>query len=361
MLRIIDRYILKQVVMTMSFAIMALCAIFIIVDMLESLDEFLDTNASFEIIFEYYMVYLPEIMKILFPIAMLLAILFTVGRLSSTNEITAIKTGGMSLYRIMIPLLIFSIFVSIGQLYFNGWVVPKSNTRKLDIAHQYLRKGQRGKTIYNLYFRDTPNINVIMQYYDGGRKMGSKVAIEEFTDVVSPRLVTRMEAASIQWDEVNENWKLTDVIDRKYEGKEVVTTTYDSLNIDLNLKHNEIAQLKKSPDEMTYDELWDYIQLLDQGGKNVRRQLIEYYGNYAFPFANFVVVLFGVPFASIKRKGGIALQLGSAMIISFMYLVFTKISQTIGYSSEMSPILAGWVANIIFFIIGLFVIIRTRT
>jgi lipopolysaccharide export system permease protein len=360
-MRIVDRYILRQVVLTMSFAILALCAIFIIVDMLESLDEFLDTNASIEIIVEYYMVYLPEIMKILFPIAMLLAILFTIGRMSNTNEITAIKTGGMSLYRMMIPLLIFATFVSFGQLYFNGWVVPKSNTRKLDIAHQYLRKGQRGKTIYNLYFRDTPNRNVIMQYYDGGRKLGSKVAIEDFADTEKPRLTARMEAATIQWDEEQEMWKLLDIIERNYTGKEVEAITYDSLFITLNLEHHEIEQLKKSPDEMTYDELWEYIQLLDQGGKNVRRQLIEYYGNYAFPFANLVVVLFGVPFASIKKKGGIALQIGAAMVISFMYLVFTKISQTVGYSYDISPELAGWAANIIFLFVGLVVIIRTRT
>jgi lipopolysaccharide export system permease protein len=200
-----------------------------------------------------------------------------------------------------------------------------------------------------------------MQYYDGARKLGSKVAIEDFADTEKPRLTARMEAATIQWDEEQEMWKLLDIIERNYTGKEVEAITYDSLFITLNLEHHEIEQLKKSPDEMTYDELWEYIQLLDQGGKNVRRQLIEYYGNYAFPFANLVVVLFGVPFASIKKKGGIALQIGAAMVISFMYLVFTKISQTVGYSYDISPELAGWAANIIFLFVGLVVIIRTRT
>jgi len=89
--------------------------------------------------------------------------------------------------------------------------------------------------------------------------------------------------------------------------------------------------------------------------------MIEYYGGYAFPLANFIVVLFGAPFASVRRKGGLAIQIGAALILSFAYLVFSKISQTMGYAADINPILAGWGANIIFFIIGLITILKTKT
>jgi len=103
------------------------------------------------------------------------------------------------------------------------------------------------------------------------------------------------------------------------------------------------------------------LMLLQQGGKNIRRQLIEYYGNFAFPFANLIVILFGVPFASVRRKGGLAIQIGAAMTISFLYLVFTKISQTIGFSMDLNPILVGWMANIVFIMLALFVLNKSRT
>jgi lipopolysaccharide export system permease protein len=133
------------------------------------------------------------------------------------------------------------------------------------------------------------------------------------------------------------------------------------LEVNLNITHVQILQLKKTPDEMNFDEQRQSIAVMQQGGKNVRKQMIEYYGNYAFPFANIIVVLFGVPFASIKKKGGIAIQIGAAMGISFIYLVFTKVSQTIGYSYDINPMLAGWLANILFLLGGIFNLMKTRT
>ena len=112
---------------------------------------------------------------------------------------------------------------------------------------------------------------------------------------------------------------------------------------------------------MTFDELHEYIVLLERGGKDVRKQLIDYHGQYAFPFANFIVILFGVPFASVRKKGGIAIQIGAAMVISFVYLLFTEVSQTIGYASDMNVVLSGWMANILFFIGGIITIVKTRT
>jgi lipopolysaccharide export system permease protein len=133
------------------------------------------------------------------------------------------------------------------------------------------------------------------------------------------------------------------------------------MTANLRMTHNDIIQLKRSPDEMNFDEKRAYIDILGKGGKDIRRQLIEYYGDYAFPFANFIVVLFGVPFASIKKKGGIAIQIGAAMIVSFLYLIFTKVGQTVGYNSNMDPVLSAWLANLLFLLAGIVNLLRTKT
>ena len=127
------------------------------------------------------------------------------------------------------------------------------------------------------------------------------------------------------------------------------------------MTHDDIKQLKREPKEMTFDELRNYINLLEQGGKDVRMQLIDYYGKWAFPFANIIVVLFGVPFASVRRKGGIAIQIGAAMVVSFAYMIFTKVSQTMSFAYGFDPVLSGWIANIIFLIAGIITIFRTKT
>lgn len=361
-MNILDRYIMKQFVATLVFAIIALCSIFLIVNMMESLDDFIDSKASFSIIARYYLYFFPEILKLLTPVAVLVSTLFTMGKLSSNNEVTAMKSGGMSLRRLMAPFIVFSVLLSIGQLYFNGWIVPKANTEKLHIERTYLEKslGDTGP-VYNLYFRDLPTRNVLMQYYNAEEKTGFQAAVEEYTSETTPRLKTRMEAQKISWDSISQKWKLIDGIKRTYDGDKVLTERFKTVVLDLKIRHGQLLQLRRKPEEMNFDDKKQYISILQAGGKDVRKQQIEYYGAYAFPFANFIVILFGVPFASVKKKGGIAIQIAAAMIIAFGYLVFTEISKTIGFAYDLNVILTGWSADIIFFIAGLVVLFKTRT
>ncbi len=361
MINLIDRYILKQFVFTLLFSLMSLIVIFVIVHLLENLDDFLDNNASIIVISEYYIYLIPGILKLITPVAMLLGTLFSIGKLSNQNEITAMKSGGSSLYKLMLPIIIFSVFISFGQLYFNGWVVPEANKQKIEIEQKFLNKSKRGSTIYNLYFRDTPLRILTMQYYNSTTKTGSRAAVELYGNEIRPRLKSRIEGETIKWDSASSKWILIKGIQRIYHGKSVSSMCFDSLATDIELSHDQIIQLKKQPEEMNFDELGEYISLMGRGGKDVRRQMADYYGQYAFPFANIIVVLFGVPFASVRKKGGIALQIGSAMIISFFYLIFTKVGQTIGYSYDFDPVISGWFANIVFLFIGLIVIFRTRT
>jgi len=355
------RYLLTSFVNTFVFAILALCLIFVIVDLMENLDDFMDQNAGLEIAAKYYLYFLPEIIKLMTPIAVLLATLFSMGKFSTNNEITAMKSGGISLYQIMIPFIFLSLAISFGHLYFNGWIVPKATTEKINIDRKYLNKGSSSGRLVNIYFRDTPLKNVHMSYYDSEQKVGNNVSIELYSGEISPRLQKRWEAAKIKWNDSSGIWIAYNTVIRDYTGKRINLTRMDSTEVDLNITHNEIEQLKKTIKEMTWDELKDYIELIRLGGKNVRQELIEYHGNYAFPFANLIVVLFGVPFASVRKKGGIAIQITAALVVSFLYIIFTKVSQTIGFYFDISPVLIGWIANILFFIGSTVVLWRTRT
>jgi lipopolysaccharide export system permease protein len=359
-MNLIDRYILKQFISTLFFALIALCVIFLIVNLMENLEEFLREKLEFSLIAKYYLSLFPEILKILTPIGMLLAVLFTFGKLSTMNEITAMKTGGLSLYRMMLPMLAISFVFSLGQLYFNGWIVPQANQTKLEIEKVYLKKTGKGGSIYDLYMKDTPLKNLILSYYNPDRREGNTVAIEEFTSKMQPRLKSRIEAQKMQWDSTGK-WLLINGISRKFWKDSVSVYVFDSLEVSLNTKHHQIAQLKREPEEMTLPEYEEYIELLKRGGKDVTNHIIDYHGMIAFPFANFIVVLFGVPFASVRKKGGIAVQIAAAMIAAFSYLIFTEVGKTIGNTMGMEPILSAWLANIIFFFIGVIVVLKSRT
>ncbi len=358
---IIDRYIIWRFIKTLLFAVMGLCVIFVVVDLLEHLDDFMDKNAGTDIIIQYYIYYLPKIVEIITPIAVLLAVLFTVGGLSGKNEIVAMKSGGMSLYRLMIPFIIIGSIISLFMMYFNGWVVPQSSEKRLVLASEYVKKNKSGGPIRNFYFRESPTENFSLQYYNSEKYFGAKPALDSFSVNKNKRLAKRIEAQNIQWDTINNHWLFINAVERNYDNVEIVFTRHDTLIVSLSITHHELVKLKKQMDEMNYDEVKQYLAMLKAGGKDVRKDMIEYYGDYAFCFSSLIVMFFGVPFASVKRKSGLAVQIGATLVISFVYLLSMKFSQTIGLAEGWNEILTGWMANIIFAGLGVLVIFKTRT
>lgn len=361
---LLDRYIIRQFLATFLFSILALCIIFLIVNIMETLDKFIDQHISIELITTYYLSFLPEIIKLLTPIAMLMAALFSIGKLSNLNEITAMKSGGMSLYRLMFPLFIVSLCITGAHLYFNGWIVPASNAKKLSIERNELKKQTISSTLFNVYLRDSDVKNIIMNNYDGIQKAGSGIIIEEFTSELNPRIKRRIDAERLQWDTISKQWIVIRAHERILSEDSIFKVTFishDTLPVELQTRHDDIIRMQQTPDELNYDEQKSYISALERGGKDTRRQLIEYHGQYAFPFANIIVILFAIPFSAIRKKSGLALEIATAMVVSFLYLAFTKIGQNIGYSMEIDPMLVGWFPNILFFTIAILNIFRMRT
>lgn len=354
------KYLTKQFFLTFLFSLGSLATIFIIVNLIENLDHFIDNNATIGIIFKYYIYFLPEVIKLTTPVAVLVGILFSVGRFSTLNEITAMKSGGFSLYQLIIPFLIIGLGLSILQVYFNGWIVPQANGKKFLIEQRYLKKELESTSLYNFYFRDSPLRNVSLQFYDPLELRGQFIFIEEYNTQFSPRVIKRIEAKRFRWDENNSQWVFYDALVRDFSNEKVHTSEFDSLRIPLNITHKQLLRLQRRIEEMAFDELKEYLTLLERGGKNVRKQMIKYYAGYAFPFASLIVVLFAVPFASIKQRGGIALQIAAAMIVSFLYLFFTEIGQVIVYTTTLHPAIGGWLANGLFIIFGIIVLFRTR-
>ncbi|MFZ9815342.1 MAG: LptF/LptG family permease [Candidatus Kapaibacteriota bacterium] len=361
---LLDRYIIRQFLGTFIFSMMALCIIFLIVNVMETLDKFIDQNISIQTIASYYLNFLPEIIKLLTPIAMLMAGLFSIGKLSNLNEITAMKSGGMSLYRLMFPLFIVSICITLGHLYFNGWIVPESNAKKLAIERNQLKKQTVSSTLFNVYLRDSDTKNIIMNNYDGILKYGSGIIIEEFTSEMHPRIKKRIDAEHLHWDTISKQWLAINVHERTLSEDssfKIRFTSHDTLPVQLTTRHDDIVRMQQTPDELNFDEQKAYIAVLERGGKDTRRQMIEYHGQYAFPFANIIVILFAIPFSAIRKKSGLALEIATAMIVSFLYLAFTKIGQNIGYSMDIDPLLVGWFPNMLFFTIAILNIFRMRT
>jgi lipopolysaccharide export system permease protein len=360
-MRLIDQYVLRQFLATLGFAVLALVVIFIVIDMMESLDEFLDQRATLDIVVRYYIYFIPNTLRLMLPVSMLLAALFSVGRLSTSNEVTAMRSGGQSLLRFMVPLLVVALSISIGQVYFNGWIVPAANARKMAIERTYLGKSTQGISLYRLNFRDTPTRTVAIERYDADARIGYNVAIEVFASEGSPRIVERYDAPEMSWDTTAQQWVLRDAVHRVFAGDTVRFARTAVFIAPFTIRHDQLVRLQRSPAEMTFDEVKDHIETLKKGGKNTRSQEIGYLSEWSLPFANLIVVLIAVPFASVRRRGGIAAQIAAAMGISFVYIAFTLVGQAWGAATTWPPAAVAWSANALFSMVGIVNLVRTKS
>jgi lipopolysaccharide export system permease protein len=351
----IDRYVLKQFAATAFFSLLIFTVIFVAVNMMDNLDDFLDKHATIGMIATYYLYYIPEIIKLMIPMGMLLSALFTTGRLSTYNELGALKSGGMSLYRFMAPLLVFALLVSAGSIYFNGWVVPYANKKKFEIGRIYFQKGVEFVSRNNIFIQDSKTRILSIGMFDDQSNEAIQVSIQDFDPADPTVILARYDASKMQWNPVLRTWKLVSGTERTFGAAGESLKSFDVLSIGvLNFSPEDIRKKQEKPEEMNYTDLGTFITNQQRAGHEVSRWLVDYYGKIAFPFASVIVVLFGVPFSSVKRRGGLGVEFGIAIGICFLYIIFLQISQAFGYNGDLHPLLTAWLANILFMFAGIY-------
>ncbi len=359
--KILDYYLSKQFVLSILFGILTFVLVFVIIDLMENLDDFIDQQVPQEIIFQYYVFFLPEIIRLILPVSILLACLFTVGKLNNFNELTAIKASGISLYRFMLPFLITGFIISILAIYFSGWVVPESNSKKLKIEQVYMKKNLTFIGA-NIFFQDDENRFVNIGFYDESNQSISRAGIILISKEDPTRLTRRFDCQRLQWDSLKQKWIGYEVNENYFTSDTTnILVFHETLEFnDLKFRPEDILIKQKRIEEMTLTEIRQVIASQRKSGNDTTKLEIDYHSIISFAFANLIVILFGLPISADRRSGTVAFQFGMNLFFTFIYLAFMKISQSFGKNGLMNPILTAWFANIVFLGFALVNLMRVR-
>lgn len=359
--KIIDRYILRHFIINFLFGILCFIIIFILVDLFENLDKFIDNNLPITSVLYYYYLFMPEIIKLITPLSILLASLFTISRFINFSEYTAMKSAGISIYRYLLPILIFGVILTGISIYFNGWVVPRSNTKKFDFERTYLKRNIVTNQIMNLHFQDKQNRIISVGFYEKLTQSCNNVTIAIFNPDTLTQLDIRIDAKQMIWDNSRKDWQLFSMFQRQFlkTGQEKIIY-YPSKYVSeldylkkINITPDLIYKRQLRPEELNLQEFRAFIDNLKISGLDTTKNEVDYYSTISFPFSILVTIIFGVSVSSNRRRGGAALQFGISIIVCFIYLGFVKISQSFGYNGDISPILTAWLANITFSVISI--------
>ncbi len=356
-MKLLDKYLVKQFLQTMIFGILAFTLIFVVIDAMENLDDFIDQGVPAYEILHYYFVFSPEMFKLMTPVGVLFGALFTAGKVSNLSELTAMKASGMSLYRFMLPFAITALLISIFSVYFGGYVVPMANKSKVYIEQVYLKKGL-SFTGSNIFFQDNRTKIVSISFFDDSKDEASRVSIQDFNKDDLTKMVSRIDSRIMRYDSLTHYWIAINGVKRTFSDSTENAVYFDSLKLkNLNFVPSDLSSKQQKPVEMNLTELNNLIDMQKKAGTDPTSVQIEFHSRIAFAVTSFIIVLFGLPISVNRRKrGGLAAQVGINILITFLYLVFMKVSQAFGKNGALDPVLTAWFANLVF-IAGAFITI----
>ncbi|MBS1902645.1 MAG: LptF/LptG family permease [Bacteroidetes bacterium] len=364
-MRLIDRYIVRQFILSTLVSLAAFIILFVAIDMMEKLDKFIDHQVPWHMVVLYYVNFTPQMISLVMPISLLLASLFTTGKMSQQSEIVALRSAGVSLYRYMLPFLVMGTVISVFFIYFNGWLLPRANAVVSAMQRKYDLPGNTSLGIQsNLHLQEGVGEVVTIGNFLPDVARADRISIYFFDPKNPTRLYRRIDAPQMKWDSTKREWALSNATERTFTADSsqigLRTLPEDASHIHFTFTPLELKERQLKYEELTNPQLQRRIALAQEAGMDTAHDEVDYYSKYSMAFTSFIVVLFGVPFASQKKRGGLALEFAVAIGIAFAYMAFTKVSQTFGYTGSVDPILTAWLANIIFFVISIVVVGRVQ-
>jgi len=353
---LLDRYVLSAFARSFFFAMLAATVIFVTIDLVEHLDKFVDAGVGFDLVGRYYLLYFPFIVYLTIPVGVLLATLFTIGGFVYRNELTAMQACGVSLWRILFLLLFATAPLAASVWYLGETVVPKLNFERKEMYRVEVRKGKGSVSSRQgrIYLQTSPTEFLKMESYDPKSTTGYRVQLQKVED---GRVMSRVEADSLRY--IDSAWVFTPATITQFNERDITMAGRDSLvRSDFKFTPDDLIRLNIEPEEMSYKDIQSLVGRLQAAGIRAARWSVDLAFKFSQPFATFIIVLFGVPFAAFRRRGGLVLGFGLSLLVCFVYFGFQQVGKILGYGGALSPMWAAWIGNAVFGFFGLILVWR---
>jgi LPS export ABC transporter permease LptG len=359
--RLLDRYVIRNFLQAYFYCIAGFLSIWLIFDISDNISTFIDQKFGFALTVKYYATQLPEVFIILLPVALLLALLFSLGRMSRANEIVSMLTAGVSIPRVLAPLIGVGLFTVAASLALNYSLAPHAEMAKKNFvanarAHQYNVQGQ--------IFRNRTNLRTwFIQSFRPGHYVFNHVQVLQQDS--HDNIVTNYLSPRANYHPEDHSWELEKVKVVKYDAAGNVTDEkfYDSLKID-NWSETpfRLGSANVRAEYLSFPELREYlhfnsdfpIALLAPFRTHLHYRL-------ALPWTCLVVVCIAAPLGIGYSRRGVLASVASAVILVFSMNFLTHLFLALGEGARVSPIAAAWTPNLIFAVIGLYLLYLRAT
>lgn len=360
-MKIIDRYISKNFFVPFIWCLFVFAIMTVIIDIFSFIENIVKYKIPFQSIFAFYFYYTPTIIiQQVTPMAVLLSTIYMLSGFNKNNEITAMKSSGMGLWRILYPLLVIGFLISISVYIANDSIIPitskVSHMIRREELEKYKASDNKSKIVENVAVYGAGNRIVFARNYEVANKKLNDIIIHEHDS--SEHLVSKVTAQSAVW--TGNGWKFQKVIKTRMDnaGKIIGTPQFFSqINIPIKERPRDFAYGEWKSDFMSYKELRSYIKNFRGADiKIARNLLVDLYYKGAFPFISLIIIVVAAPFALLTMRGGVMIGIGMSIVIGLLYYAVIAISLALGKNGTLPPFIAAWFGNVVFAGLGIYLL-----
>lgn len=356
-MRILRAYLRYEFLKFFSLILVSFVGLYLIVEFFERVDDFVEHNATWVAVVQYFAYKLPLMVFQVVPFAVLLATILTFSILAKNNEITAMKASGVALIGIARPIIAAALLVSGVTFVANEFLIPYTNykhryTFEVTIRNRGIHGLVRSR---NIWYQGSDNIIWNIHHLDKATGMLRRITLYRLNS--SNRLFQRIDADSARW--ADGSWHFSNVFIRDFHADGSFRTEYFSAKrFPFAEKQENFAGMQKAISEMNYGEIRQLVQEIRASGYNDTHYAVEMNAKLATPLAAFIMALFGVPFSlRTGRRGGLFLGVTLSVVVGSSYWVLNSVSLALGYAGHLPPVLSAWSTNLLFSSSGLYLLL----
>jgi len=366
---IFDDYVLREFMTNLILVVASFLTLSLIFSFFELLGDIIRNKTALVTVGEYLINLIPYMLYHLTPLSALIAVLVTFGSLSRTSELTAMKACGVSVYRLVAPVLVITAVLAAALFAFDEWYLPDANRKQ-----EALRSEIKGKPAQTFLRPDrkwisgqqdnssSPSRIFYYQFFDPDRDVFANLTVFEF-EPETFHLKRRIFASSARWDARLDRWVLENGWQRTFGGEAI--SSYQPFTVstfpEIREQPSYFKKESRQSQEMTYTELSKYIKDLKQSGFETMRLRVQLNLKIAYPLITLVMAIFAVPFALSMGKRGSLTGIATAIGMAIAYQVLASMFEALGNGSALPPLLAAWSPDLLFGFAGAYMLLRTPT
>lgn len=356
MLTIIDKYILKRYLATFTVMLLLFIPIGIVIDVSEKVNKMLENKVPFKEIANYYFYFVIHFANFLFPIFLFLSIIWFTSKLANKTEIIAILSSGISFNRFLRPYLIGATLVSIGALIMGFFLAPKANEVYNNFRYTYLIGGgkeeMRDET--DVYRQISDDEFIYVSNFNSLSQTAFNFSLEKFK---GDQLEYKITANRIRWNPRQKNYSLFGYTKRTVGPLNDVIEHADKRTAKFKFELDDLTPTVYVAETLSYTDLIHFIEReKKRGNANISVYLVVLYKKYSVPVSAFILTFIAVAVSSMKRRGGMGMNLAVGIVLAFSFIFFDKIFGVLAEKSSIPPIIAVWIPNFVFGILAIYLI-----